>query len=82
MRSAQKTSVLCALPVFSQFWLDVHFREVGPGPDSHRVRTQELSGSRTSFVDDVERCFGSAPETREAGGGDHFTNALFARLRA
>lgn len=46
------------------------------------VETRERNVSRASFVDDVERCFGSAPETAEAGGGDDLTNALFPGLRA
>ena len=47
-----------------------------------RVEFLELNGSWTSFVDDVERCFRSSPETAEAGCGGHLANPLFAGLRA
>lgn len=47
-----------------------------------RVRTHELIGLRTSFVDDVKRSLRSTTEPREARGGNHLPDALFARLRA
>lgn len=43
---------------------------------------RELSGSWTSFVDDVKGRFCGSPETAEAGCGDHPANAFFAGLRA
>ncbi len=43
-----------------------------------RLPFLNTSGSWTSFVDDVKRCFRGSTETAEAGRGDYLANAFFA----